>query len=374
MWRGVACLSVVLFHSARGPSREIDGFSAAVFAILGKGWIGVPLFFVISGYCVTASADALRSQPYSAKHFFWRRFRRIYPPYWAVIAIILICGYLLQSICSGHFFQILEVPNPRELSAWQWFGNLSLTQTWLWHLTGGAEMKLLPPSWTLCYEEQFYFLVGLVLILTRRLFFPSLALLTLVVAIQYVFPQPGLYPEGLFLDGHWLMFASGVLVYYATNYVPARKQIWFCVPLITGILCAVPELRQFEHPVNQSYFAAFSFALVILALKPWDQKLISMTMLSPLYSCGEMCYSLYLLHWPVVLAVGHIFDLCGADSSRTILMFKIPLCVTTALVAGGIFHRLIERRFWNPRIKGLDSKAKRAVAPYRPEPSPRVEQ
>src|SRR5437879_3595441 len=59
-WRGVACLLVVVYHSTRGPLHELSGFTAFIFGILGKCWLGVPLFFVISGYCVTASADALR--------------------------------------------------------------------------------------------------------------------------------------------------------------------------------------------------------------------------------------------------------------------------------------------------------------------------
>jgi peptidoglycan/LPS O-acetylase OafA/YrhL len=205
LWRGFACLLVIVYHSSRGPLHEVNGFTALIFQILGRFWIGVPLFFVISGYCVTASADALRRRDGSARHFFWRRFLRIYPPYWAVIAITALGVCLMNSYVSEGAFQALMMPLPQWLTKWQWLGNLTLTEGWRWHLTRGVEDVFLPPSWTLCYEEQFYFLVGLVLILTRRFFFFALGFLTLIVAILFLFPWPGLYTTGLFLDGRWLM-------------------------------------------------------------------------------------------------------------------------------------------------------------------------
>ena len=350
---GVACLLVIVYHSTRAPLHEISGFSAVTFAILGKCWVGVPFFFVISGYCVTACSDALRRRHGPAKHFFWRRFRRIYPPYWAAFAITAFCAYGLGALGSAGYFDALMITHPLGLTKWQWLGNLSLTETWRWHLTGGTESALLPPSWTLCYEEQFYFLVGLVLILTRRFFFFVLFFLTLIVAILFLFPRPGLYTEGLFLDGQWLMFASGILVYYVSNYVVLRLWVWCCLPLAIGILNAVADPRQLREPVNQSYLAAFSFALLILGLKRWDDYARTCAILSPFRSCGDMCYSLYLVHWPVVQLVGHALDSLGANTSAKILLLRIPSCLATTILVGSIFHHLIERRFWNPRMIDL---------------------
>lgn len=353
-WRGVACLLVVLYHSTRHPPQGDGGFAAAIFAFLDKGWLGVPLFFVISGYCVTASADALRWRPRPAGHFFWRRFRRIYPPYWAALAIAALSACLMDVIVSGNVWQALKLP---ELTYWQWLGNLSLTETWRWHLTGGAESALLPPSWTLCYEEQFYFLVGLVLVLTRRHFFFVLGALTLIVALLHLFPWPGLRTEGLFLDGQWLMFASGVLVYYVANYILPRWWVWSCLPLVVGIAYAAAGPGQLQQSVSQSYVAAFTFALLILGLKRWDDYLKGRALLSPLRRCGEISYSLYLVHWPVAGVVGHGMDTLGLNSPAAILLFRIPACVAATVLVGHIFHRLIERRFWNPALSGSPPKS-----------------
>ncbi|HEV2393274.1 MAG TPA: acyltransferase [Verrucomicrobiae bacterium] len=355
-WRGIACLFVVIFHSVctgYGLSfPDGPGPLGWVLAVVHRLWIGVPLFFVISGYCVTASADAARQRPSSGANFFRRRFRRIYPPYWAWLLITAAGVWFVESKHAG-FFQNAFVPNPRGFTKWQWFGNLTLTESWRWHITRGVENELLSPSWTLCYEEQFYALVGLALLLARRFFFGALALLTLAVfAGLFVLPPLGVGTLGLFLDGQWLMFAAGAVVYYALNYAPARAMGWFCVPLGFGVLCAVagPEhllIARTNEP-NQSYLCAFLFALALLGLRRWDTQLARARLVRPLLFCGEMCYSLYLIHWPVVTVVSWGFNRLGLRNPFAIFFLGVSCCLAVALGLGRLFYRLIERRFWNP--------------------------
>src|SRR5688572_12042177 len=95
VWRGVACLLVVVFHSAGYVAGA--GFDAGVRAAggsafdwvlvaVGRFWVGVPLFFVVSGYCISAAADTTRAKPGGVGRYFARRARRIYPPLWAAVA------------------------------------------------------------------------------------------------------------------------------------------------------------------------------------------------------------------------------------------------------------------------------------------------
>ena len=101
MWRGIACLCVAVFHAGYYTpyyqSLEHGSPYAAETGMLGaiayglqrlcsELWIGVPMFFVISGYCIMASIDSSRRQQTSTIRFFLRRFRRIYPPYWIALA------------------------------------------------------------------------------------------------------------------------------------------------------------------------------------------------------------------------------------------------------------------------------------------------
>jgi peptidoglycan/LPS O-acetylase OafA/YrhL len=359
-WRGIACLLVVIYHSARLPGGEIGGWTAWVYEVLGRFWVGVPLFFVISGYCVTASADAMRNRATPARIYFWRRFRRIYPPYWVLMAGTALLLGLGEVYWSGGVSQNLLMANPLTLSPWQWIGNLTLTETWRWHFVGGAENALLPQSWTLCYEEQFYLVVGIVLSLTRRFFFLGLAAVTLGVAILVVFPVTGLHTRGLFLDGHWLMFAAGALVYYAANYVPERWRIWCGLPLAVLALQVVAGPGQLRQAENQSYLAAYLFAMLILGLKPWDKAMARWRILAPLWYCGDRCYSLYLVFWPVVMLAGQAIDAGIGVSLAAIFLVRIPLCVALAVALGSLFHRWVERRFWIPAIRPS------SLAPPRP--------
>jgi peptidoglycan/LPS O-acetylase OafA/YrhL len=56
-------------------------------------------------------------------------------------------------------------------SGWQWLGNLTLTESWRWHAIGDQRAHFPAQAWTLCYEEQFYAVVGLLLAISRRRFF-----------------------------------------------------------------------------------------------------------------------------------------------------------------------------------------------------------
>jgi peptidoglycan/LPS O-acetylase OafA/YrhL len=355
-WRGAACLFVVAFHSMSAGCgiRFPDGPGplAGIVAITGRLWIGVPLFFVISGYCITASAEATRHRHQRpGPGFFWRRFRRIYPPFWAWLGVTALSVWLIEQLYPG-FFNKFYVPNPGGVTKWQWLGNLTLTETWRWHFTGGMENELLLPSWTLCYEEQFYALVGLALLVAPRFIFGALGLITLLVISGFLLlPQLGFNTMGTFLDGKWLMFAAGILVYYALNYAPARL-VWFVLPLALGMLCAFAGPRHLlessANEPNLSYLVAFAFAILLLAIHRWDRPLSRAKILRPLSFCGEMCYSLYLTHWPSVMVASWAFDQLGLRNPFFILFLGLPFCMVVAILLGRVFHKLVERMFLNP--------------------------
>ena len=106
-WRGLACLAVICFHSAAAyvvdadflARLHADGGSVADWGCLvcWRLWIGVPLFFVISGYCIAAAAVNTVERGRSIRDFLIRRFRRIYPPLWIYLiasAVVLMLPVL----------------------------------------------------------------------------------------------------------------------------------------------------------------------------------------------------------------------------------------------------------------------------------------
>ena len=77
--------------------------------------------------------------------------------------------------------QCLQLPRLSEFSVWQWLGNLTAVESWRHHVGGGPTRYLMPNTWTLCYEEQFYLVAGLMLAFAPRRIFAVTAILTVVV-------------------------------------------------------------------------------------------------------------------------------------------------------------------------------------------------
>ncbi len=177
-WRGLACLMVVVSHAAvfasHDPGIAQQGAWGALVAACGWMVVGVPLFFVISGYCIAATADATVARGGSVGGYFARRFRRIFPPYLAAVALVAIFALVVERLAApglvgAEFGPIAPVPDPATLSPLQWLGNLTLTETWrpLYDPARPARYQI-GPAWTLCYEEQFYAVTGVILLLARR--------------------------------------------------------------------------------------------------------------------------------------------------------------------------------------------------------------
>jgi peptidoglycan/LPS O-acetylase OafA/YrhL len=361
LWRGFACLLVVVFHTSYGYAvtfemkrnlaeqggRPVEWLAAST----GEFWIGVPLFFVISGYCIAASADSSRRKPNAAGRFFLRRFRRIYPPLWVFL--------------GGTFLAILAMPEAwfpgskpeglgEPITPWNrlepanWLGMITLTEEWRHHFGGPPKGYLMGHLWTLCYEEQFYLVAGLLVLVARRWFFAGVGVVSagvlLLLATGTVFP-------GFFFDGLWLAFACGVAVYYRINHA---------TPIIARALDAaiagvfVMNAGVFRNwvafqPNLQSYLAVGSAAGLAMAwLHRFDGALTKIRWLAPVGFCGRICYSLYLVHAPITAIVAWNCYRFGITDPLGTLTVTLPLGVGLSVAAGWVFHRWVELRFMNP--------------------------
>ncbi len=344
-WRGVACVFVVLYHSAlfhlsTTPTAP-ESLTRATLETMGLLSIGVPIFFVISGYCIAASADATRLKGAGIGTYFVRRFRRIYPPLWAAIVLAALWFPLLD-LGSWHLLSTEPWMHPRPwwYSASQWFGNLTLTETWRYHVAGGPRAHFPGQAWTLCYEEQFYAVIGLLLLAPRHLLRGTVLVTAVTLAVVALAPIEGWNVAGFFFDGGWLMFAAGVFVYFVTNYGTTGRTAALLVLLVGSLaVTAAHGMRDWS--------VAFAFAALILVLKRWDARIVSSPAARPFAACGTMCYSLYLVHQPPVRAIAAAAERLGLRSDAATLFVTVPICLTVSLLLGAAFHRLVERRFLN---------------------------
>jgi peptidoglycan/LPS O-acetylase OafA/YrhL len=362
-WRGTACLLVIMYHSVLVYLGTSTAGSTSTFRpilqFMGTLWVGVPLFFVISGYCIAATGDTSRWRAAGIRSYFVRRFRRIYPPLWIVICatvgfFLVVDVVLAPGLLTDQPWAQLR---PWWYSPWQWLGNLTLTETWRYHVGGGQRAHFPGQAWTLCYEEQFYAVVG-ALLLARRHFFRGVAAVTAgTLAMMLLAWAVNWDIEGFFFDGNWLMFAAGVFVYYVSNYRSPREQLYGGAFLLACATLAGNSL------VNGAG-VAFAFAAALLALKPVDRTFASLIVARPIMFCGQMCYSLYLVHQILAKAVSESMVRAGATSAVATLFVTVPLSLAVCIAAGWIFHRTVERRFMNqPRTASAGLTAREVPVP-----------
>jgi peptidoglycan/LPS O-acetylase OafA/YrhL len=228
-WRGIAALSVVLDH----------------LGLWSFGFDAVMLFFVISGYCITAAAEAAFRKGMGFRQFMWRRVRRIYPPYLFAILFFYLTR-MVRSAAGGAGFHATFTA---------WVQNLTLTQ-WLTLLRHPQANPATNPTlfvntfWSLCYEEQFYLVMGVIFIIPLMLGRRRLILGLFAIGLGWNLASPRLC-HGFFLD-YWPHFAVGSLLFYR--------------------LCRLPNTK-----IRLLYDAALVAAVVALAMLAWRENLSAAT-------------------------------------------------------------------------------------------------
>jgi peptidoglycan/LPS O-acetylase OafA/YrhL len=309
-WRGAAALSVVLFHCGNSLVTGESLFGRALLA----GWMGVFLFFPISGYCILGALRGHENGTLGA--FLTRRWQRIVLPYWASIAFALLVALAALPFNTGSLDDLTLTPGG-------WVAMLTLTQVFT--TQAGA---INPVYWSLCYEEQFYLVMGLLLFMPSRLRPAALAALTCVAAI-YV---SGLWPwriEGLFLE-YWVCFAVGCGAYLWLHAPGART--WALTIFGIGVLATVATAN-----VALAVSVAAAIALVVLA--PADARLARSIYASPLAALGLMSYSLYLVHVPVGGRLANLLDRLSWPTWAI-----VPAAATVSIVAAYAFYVVVECR------------------------------
>ncbi len=160
--RGLAILLVLFIHYSQVlPVR--GGLGADAEALAFQGWMGVTLFFVLSGFLITGILYDAKGQSHYFRNFYARRTLRIFPLYYGVLAVELA---ILLVIKFGFPHAWLHLHNPRKIWA---------AMPWLWTYTtnigmafGGMNPVIEGHFWSLAVEEQFYLVWPVVIFLLGR--------------------------------------------------------------------------------------------------------------------------------------------------------------------------------------------------------------
>lgn len=329
--RAVAIMPVLLVHAG--------------FTQVPGGFVGVDVFFVISGYLITRILmEDVTASGSGLARFYARRFARIGPALWVMIAGVLVAGLwlLLPS----------DWPELSWSAVWAagFAANLHFWQTTDYFAT--HETALLLHTWSLGVEEQFYLFYPLILIGLRR-WLPGreawalgallAASLALCAVLSFTAPTSAFY---LFPSRIWELVLGGLLALGVG--LRLANPVWRGALGVTGLLLIAAtcfgldgaNAFPFAFPFPGAVPACLGAALVIAYGSGGLARLVLVQV--PVRWVGRISYSTYLWHWPIMalwrLEHGILLDRWS----------RVGL-VAAALVAGAVSYYAIER----PAQRGL---------------------
>jgi peptidoglycan/LPS O-acetylase OafA/YrhL len=324
-WRGFAALWVLVFHANRGHPDLAPEWLGAFVA---HGWLGVYLFFVISGYCIAERAAREQARQGSALDFMRDRLLRIYPPYWVAVGLSLginVAGAVVKGTPLSAPFVLPDGLTGAAMA-------LGAVEPWFDRPT------YLLVAWTLSYEIGFYVCAAAGIALAGHTRQPWLGpfwwggLLTagLIPTVAALVPLLALWPQ----------FALGGIVWLAWH---GSAPIWTRLLRGTAALGLV-WLAAAWLPADLAFTLRFSCvcAWLLLWLRPADRWLAQTPLLGWLGWLGTLAYSLYLVHAPIVGKFSNLMERWPPLAARPLLLLCLSCLV--GLSFAWLFYRTIELR------------------------------
>jgi len=342
-FRGIAASGVVLHH----------------LHVADIGHYCVMMFFVISGYCITASAISGIRKGTTTRNFIYNRIRRIYPPYLLAVAFFA-ATRLVRFLITGEAWA-------PPLTAW--LQNLTLTQwlTLVLHPVADAPQNpalFVTAFWSLNYEIQFYLVVavGLALARYRRVplvqFVGALTLMAMVLNLGW----PALAVRGFFIE-YWAHFGLGAGLYFL---LCGGSRRWATASVALVLLLGFVIWRSLEMQSDQfvesqrvfgEYVVSIGTVLTLLLLRPYDAVLARKWLWRPIAAIGTISYSLYLVHQFNLTAVAKVAS----------LMIPSTISVPANLGLQFFLHLLVATVFWICCERPFQRSSKVAPLPQVPD-------
>lgn len=358
--RALAVLAVLLYHIS--PNQFIGGY------------IGVDLFFVISGFLITYRNLQNIQNPnkkFTLKNFWLRRARRLIP---ALVLVILVCvpigAIIYPDILVGAFRQVA--------------GALTYSTNWVEIIHGSNYFDQANPSlfknfWSLAVEEQFYIIWPplLLLLLSRRLKNSQLITIVATIAVASmvlmgVLAAPDNYTRVYYgTDTHCFGLAMGIIFAFIWNkekgslskewlstqpWIPALAPVGLIGFIL--IVMLVPDTAAFTYPFGLVLGSLFSLFLVGAVIIRPDTLFTRIMELAPLRWLGVRSYGIYLWHWPM-LVFGRILIPTAMGTVENVAVDVLFAFIS--FVAADLSYRFVEEPMRKDGfIKSLEKLVDRA--------------
>ncbi len=321
--RGLAILLVMQYHFwglvpgivGRKSPRVLD---VQLLRLFGAGWMGVDLFFVLSGFLITGILyDARRSGTYFTS-FYVRRFLRLFPIYYLFLAIVL---FVLPAIPS--LARPLQSEQLAKVQAFYWTYTVNIADSLK---RFSAEMPLVHSQfWSLAVEEQFYLVwPAAVLLLARRRRLMVFCCVLVVVAFVLRCVLSGTDGLGIFTDGADYILTpcridtlaiGGFIALALRGGTATVDRLTHVAPFVgatalvvlAGVYLTHERFLPIDPPVRTVGLSALAFlfgALLLLAVTSGTERILHRALANPvLRTFGKYSYALYIFHLAVAFVL-----------------------------------------------------------------------
>ncbi len=335
--RAISVFAVILYHA------NFILFDREIFS---GGFIGVDIFFVISGYLISSLIlKGFSENNFSIKNFYIRRIRRIIPVLFFVILFCIPIAYIfflpsslndfLQSTISSLFF----------------VSNYYFHHTGL--IYGGPDSALKPllHTWSLSVEEQFYIIFPVILIIIRKyfnnyilhlfiLFFLTSFITTQIISIK--FPIYNFYFINVRI---WELLTGSIIAFLNINSIKYKNKLTNYLPILGLVFILISMLvltDEMSLPSIYTLPAVIGTSLIIFFGS--DNNAVTKFLSMKLFvSFGLISYSLYLWHFPLFAFYNYIYY---ENNSFIIKILIIFLSIILSIFS----YFLIEKPFRNKKI------------------------
>jgi peptidoglycan/LPS O-acetylase OafA/YrhL len=283
--RAIAVLAVIAFHASP--------------ALLSGGFVGVDVFFVISGFLISGLiAKEMENGNFSFAGFYTRRIKRIFPAYIVVAATTLVISSFLL-IPNDYIFYTTSLA-----ASWAFVSNVFFSMlSWGYFGQRTEEFPLLH-TWSLAVEEQFYFIFPILLLFLYRYMRTRIVLALVVlfiVFLAYSEWHAGQIKSYFLLTSRAHELIIGALVYFVSQRLPAGSRFASNLMVLTGaalVTAAFVMLNGEAFPGLNSLYPCIGTALLIYGGRT-RTGLTPVLESRPMVWIGLISYPLYLWHWPI---------------------------------------------------------------------------
>lgn len=325
--RALAVVLVVLFH--------------AKFSYFAGGFVGVDVFFVISGFLITGIIDReIRNEHFSLFKFYSKRAHRIFPSMILTIVVVWIFGFFYLN--AVEFRQI----GKHIVSAALFVNNIIL-----WRESGyfdtSSDLKPLLHFWSLGIEEQFYFFWPITLLAIYRYRIKIIKTLIIILLVSFFANICLIFKDQntvfyLPVFRFWeLLFGSLLAILFNQGYQSKLSDLrWRNVVSFTGLLLVIaPSFILSEKNIFPGFWALLPVLGTFFMIGAGPDAFVNKNILANplLIFIGIISYPLYLWHWPLLVFFRILFP-------ENVSYLPILIALLISLVLSWLTYKLLEQK------------------------------